>query len=261
MQIIFVDYIDGGGGEFLSYALSRHANFYQPTVSETLGRISHKDPITSFLSKSKFHNHNRWDDIAEDYMYKLKEQLLLIGMPRIAIPYHSCTHQHNILLRKVFPGCKIIYIDPKNHYQLIAKEILRKVHLVKLNIHDIKYIHQNVVNLDLGIPINLNDFWHLDILLLRKKIRPVRQARLDLIKQILDHKVQSSQSYDFVVNWADLFLNLDQIKYQYKQLCKFLNIAASASTLNKIIERNENNLQQLQDFDLPGFIAQNFATR
>ena len=261
MQIIFVDYIDGAGGEFLSYALSCHADFYQPTVSETLSRTNHKDAITGFLLQSRFHNYNRWNDVAEDYMYKLKEQLLLIDMPRIAIPYHSCYHQHNALLRKVFPECKILYIDPKNHYQLIAKEILRKVHLVKLNIHDIKHVHQNIVNLDSGIRIDLNDFWHLDILLLRNKIRPVRQARLDLIQQILDHKFQSSQSYDFVVHWADLFLNIDQIEYQYKQLCEFLNVNASASTLNKIIERNKNNLQQLQDFDLLGFIGQNFAIK
>jgi hypothetical protein len=258
MQIIFVDYIDGAGGEFLSYALSQHDEFYKPNVVEKSNRANHNDPITGFLLESRFHNYNKWSDVAEKFVYDLRDQLSTVKQSHIAIPYHSCYHNHNDLLKKVFPDCKIVYIDPDNHH-LIAKEILRKVHLKKLELQDIKHVHQNIVNLNSFKRLDFDDFWTLDILLLRKNIQPNLDSRTKLIQHILDNKFQSQQSYNFVIPWTKFFYQIDQIPVWYTKLCSSLNIEPSLTVQEEIIKRNKNNLVQLSSFDLSKILEEKFG--
>lgn len=259
MQIIFIDYIDGAGGEFVSYALSKHPEFYQPNIDETQTlRVSHQNDITGFLLASRYKNFTRWDDVAEIYMHQLKDRLSNIESPYVAIPYHSCYHDHNTALKRIFPGCKIIYIDPIDNHRLIATEILRKVHLIKLNIQQIKYVHQSIVKLD-NIKINLNDFWGLDIILLRNDIPPDNQSRQHLVNQILNKTFHTQQTSDYIIPWQDLFLDMAKIPLIYHDLCAFLGIDPREEVLTSIQERNKKNLDALMDFDVDRFIDENFA--
>lgn len=260
MQIIFIDYVDGAGGEFLSYALSQHSGFYKPqTAQKSNLRVEHQDTVTGFLLKSRYYNYNNWQNVAEDFMWQLKTQLKNYSFDHIAIPYHSCYYNHNTLLQKVFPNCKIIYINPLDDHQLIAKEILRKVHLTKINPQQAKHIHEKIATLD-NISVKLNDFWALDILLLRAGVQPTQQSRLALIQRLLNNNFESSQVYNHTVPWRDLFYNLDQITNCYNALCNFLNIVPDRQVLQQIQERNKLNLEQLISFDLPLFLEENFVS-
>lgn len=259
MQVIFVDYIDGAGGEFLSHVLSQHRDFYQPVVDILpTSRTDHRDKISSYLLRSRYHNLLDWPSKAKYHMMRLKDLLAARSEQRIAIPYHSCYHDHNDLLREVFPGCQIVYVDPGSHHRLIALEILRKVHLIKLDLQQIKHVHNNIIKINQSIRVNLTDFWNLDIMLLRRSIRPDNQSRRDMIHQILSTRFQTNQTYDYHLPWQNFFLDLDCMPSCYGKLCQFLNIVPDDDILSKSLARNQHNLQQLISFDIDRFIQQNF---
>ena len=253
MQVIFIDYPDGAGGEFLSYTLSKHQGFYSPKIEESdLLQVTHDD-ITGVLNRTSVEKSNDWQYIAESVFIKLKEKIneLNSHYSNIAIPYHCCYHNHYKLIKSIFPNSIIVSIRPTTHkdWQLVHKEILRKVHLVKCDLARIKYFYQ-IYDINKDIKINLANFLNFDVHLLRNNLPIVSSNRYQLVQMILEKNITEWKQSDILIDWWKLFGDIDNIKSEYIVLCQNLNLLPDDSIAEYILDRNKRNFKELLKFDL-----------
>jgi len=247
-MIVFVDYPDGAGGEFLSKVIGMHDGWYNPSViDESTMRANHNDPITSFLLLKRFENYSQWDIIAEESLIELKNK---IGDLNVCIPYHSCAHRHNALLKHVFPNSIIITITPSSDHEwkLVNTEIIRKIYLDKLDFQGVQYIFKTF-----GFgqkKVNVKHFLKLDSFLIRNGKEITTANRIELLNQIRDFKISDWETSDYTINWGDLFLSISNINDEYYKLCNFLNIPPQDNILNHIVKRNQINLNHLLDYNI-----------
>jgi len=137
MSVIFIDYPDGAGGEYLSHVISLHRGFYQGEYSTTpTSRHNHKSSVINFLNSQSIIKKLSWQTEAKSSMLELTN--LLDTSKNYCIPYHIMNHNHYELIREVWPDCKIIRIQPSN-WTLVNLEFIRKVSLTKLQPADIKH--------------------------------------------------------------------------------------------------------------------------
>ena len=250
-MIVFVDYPDGAGGEFLSEAIGMHTGWYRPeVVEESTLRVNHCDVITSFLMQKRFENYNHWDSTAESCLQELKAK---IGDINICIPYHSCLHNHNRLLKSVFPDCKIITVKPVDdrEWQLVNTDIIRKLYLIPLDFRGVQYFFKKF---GFNQRVDIRNFLRLDGFLLRQGSEINNQTRLEYLNKVKDFRIDDWQPSDYTVSWRNLFLDISAVRAEYTSLCTFLNIEPEENILNHIMARNQRNLDQLMDYDLNGEI-------
>ena len=251
MKIVFVDYPEGAGGEFLSQVISMHPDFYTElgaVSSDQTSRIDLRDTIYNFLNSAQYHNHANWTDIAEVRMLEFKEKIQALSAEKICVPYHAHKHQEYKMLKKIWPDCTVIGIWPKleNSWKLINFEILRKVYLVKYSFNDIKH----VFHINKKIRIDLNNFIGLDVLLLKNNLDITSSNRKATVERIMKRNLTNPGTCDFLLSWENFFINTDTISTEYQELCNFLQIEPQHDVLQLVIERNKKNLTQLMAFDL-----------
>jgi hypothetical protein len=79
------------------------------------------------------------------------------------------------------------------------------------------------------------------------------QNRELLVKQALNRNA-NPPSQDITINYKDYFVTLDNLKFNYYNLCTMLNIVPDDNILQLILTRNQKNLKELikfsKDFDL-----------
>jgi len=253
MQVIFIDYPDGAGGEFLSHAIAKHQRFYLPNITEleTL-RCSHND-ITGMLNRNSVERTNDWKNIAETVFIDLKEKInkLESQYSGIVIPYHCCYYDHYKLIKSIFPNSVIVSVRPTNEkdWQLVHKEVLRKVHLIKCNLTEIKQFYQTH-DIDKNIKIKLSDFLNLDRHLLKNNLSVNPSNRYQLVRMILENTVDQWEQSDILVDWWKLFGDSSSIKSEYTILCQKLNLLPDDSIAEYILDRNKRNFKELLKFDL-----------
>ena len=251
MKIVFIDYPDGDGGEFLSQVISMHPNFYRESCavsSEQTSRFDLGGTIYNFLNSARYHNHSNWTDIAELRMLEFKEKIETLPAEKICVPYHAYTHQEYKLLKKIWPDCTVVGIWPKleSSWKLLNFEILRKVYLIKYSLNDIKH----VFHFNKKIQLDLKNFIGLDVLLLKNNLDITNFNRKATIERIMQRSLINPGTCDFLVSWENFFINIDTILTEYQKLCNFLQIEPQHDILQSVIERNKKNLTQLMNFDL-----------
>jgi hypothetical protein len=248
MNIIFVDYPDGAGGEYLSHMISLHSDFYKSeyTTADT-HRHNYGNSIINQLNSTRYQNYSNWESIAESTFNKLKKDLELLDCDNICIPYHVCYHNHYKLLKNIFPKCTIIRIKPADNqsWHCVNLEILRKVFLVKFSLHDIKHTMQ----FNQKKKIKLNDFLGLDVILLRRDLDITSGNRSSIVKEVLLAKIETWDLCDYEIIWDNFYGNISNIPKEYLRLCNFLNITPNNQILNEVVTRNQKNLEQLTTFN------------
>ena len=244
MSVIFIDYPDGAGGEYLSHVISLHRGFYQGEYSTTpTSRHNHESSVINFLNSQAVIKKLSWKTEAKSSMLELTN--LLDPSKNYCIPYHIMNHDHYELIREVWPDCKIVRIQPSN-WVLVNLEFIRKVSLTKLQPKDIRYYFPVLPK----IKFKLNDFLCLDLNLIWNNQEITSDNRVAEIDRIYNTNRELNDVYDYCVSWDKLFGAVETIHNEYYKLCSFLDITPNLDILDKIVERNTKNLMQLQQFDL-----------
>lgn len=253
MQVIFIDYPDGAGGEFLSHALSKHQGFYSPKIVESDSLRCTHDDITAFLNRTAVENPGRWSSMAESTLLKLKEKIDDVSRQYsgIVIPYHCCYYDHYALIKSIFPNSIIVSVRPTvdKDWQLVHREILRKVHLVKCELTEIKHFYQ-LHNINKDIKVDLANFLNLDVYLLNNNLPITPGNRYDVVQMVLENNINTWDQSDILVDWWKLFGDVGCIKSEYAELCQKLNLSPDDSIAEYILDRNTRNLKQLLNFNL-----------
>lgn len=245
MSIIFIDYPDGAGGEYLSHVIGLHKGFYSGDYSTSnTGRHNHGSSVLNFLNSQSVIKKLSWGSEAKNVMLELKQ--LLNPNENYCIPYHIMNHDHYTLIREIWPECKILRIQPNNNWVLVNLEFIRKISLVKLQPKDVKHYFPILPK----IKIKLNDFLFLDLNLLWNNRPITSENRAAEIDRIYNIKRNLNNEFDYCIPWENFFGTIETIPEEYQKLCAFLDIEPDVSVLTAVIERNTRNLIQLQQFNL-----------
>lgn len=249
MEVIFVDYPDGGGGEFLSYVVSLHNGFYQSSFTQEHGRHNYGASIINYLNnEARIIKKQSWSNDVLNVLGLLKLKLEQANIKKVCIPFHCFYNKDYINLKTIFPDSKVISIRP-NHpksFDLIKLELIRKVGLIKFNLKEVQFYYK-------FFPNQIKDpkkFIGLDVLLLTHNIEITSNNRNVMLKNLLERPIPDWDVCDYIISWDNFFLNLENLESEYLKLCDFLNLTLDSKILEIVRKRNTKNLQDLKSYNL-----------
>jgi hypothetical protein len=232
-QLIVVDYQEGAGGEFIASWLTSH--FGQPLVKN-----SQKNPnyyqkwLNSYSLVSK-----GWDKKFVDFFQTFLTTCQAQGITRIAVPYHLYKWPHHVnIIKDCCPYVRFVRINCNGYEHEISAEFQRKVCSKKLESEDfgmVKFMltHRNKEEIKHALELF--------------KAQELTFNDLDPFR-IQQTSLKNLPSQDVEINYQDFFVNFDNTKTAYQQLCVDLDMSPDIALLNALIDRNKKNWQDLQEY-------------
>jgi hypothetical protein len=234
--MIIVDYVDGAGGEYMSYFLDSHKELsnYAPDQHNMQLPARYKILNTTSLMNSN------WDeDFANEYC-KIKNDIKVVS-------YHLYKFPHHIdIIRNIDPAVRFVKIDSNSNDKLIKYDFLRKVYLKKFtnkDLHEIKILintYDNNKKITVLQKLKMGDLYHIDLELIRRNKVVNRKNRLDAIYDFVDKKI-TPPTTDIIISYTDFFIDFARTPDAYQTLCNQLNIDYDSTKLQLLLERNKQN--------------------
>jgi hypothetical protein len=229
-QLIVVDYVEGSGGEFFANFLSAH-------FGSKLEFDAQRSP--NFLQKwlnSQSLVVKNWDQEFRNQLIEFQDLCDRSLMSRLAIPYHLYKWPHHIdIISEMFPT-RFVKINVVGFEHLIRSDVERKVWFRKMTKKDVGEVQFLLQRLDLDqqqIVLNL-----------------YRKQEL-IFKDLVGGNLETGESpptRDIEIFYKDFFQDFDCTVNAYKKLCAELKIIPDFALLNKLIDRNKKNWQDLQSY-------------
>jgi hypothetical protein len=256
-QLIIFDYIEGAGGEYLSNLINQHDGFYcEAPGAENMQ--DHPNVLQKFFNANSLVDPN-WDS---KFDYKLDEfiaQCTQRSITKFAVPYHLYKFPHHVDIIKNKLPVRFIKINCSEYENLVKLDFIKKIcfrPLDRSNFNEIKYKinHFNTKNQNIALKLlKNNNLYELDLMLLDKGLDVNYQSRELIVKELLNRNVRPP-SQDITINYGDYFIRLDNLKFNYYNLCTMLNIVPNDNLLHQMVTRNQKNFDQLikfsKDFDI-----------
>jgi len=234
--MIIVDYIDGAGGEYMSYFLDSHKELsnYIPDQHSMQVPARYKILNTSSLMNST------WDENFANEYSKIKNDIKVVS-------YHLYKFPHHIdIIRGIDPAVRFVKINSDNNDKLIKYDFLRKIYLRKFTNKDLQEIKTLINTYDHNKKITvlqklkMGDLYHVDLELIRCNKVVNRKNRLDAIYDFIDKKITPPSS-DITISYTDFFIDFAKTSDAYQTLCDHLNMEYDSTKLNLLLERNKKN--------------------
>jgi len=249
MNIIFVDYPDGAGGEFLSYFISLHQGFYRGTFIQTNGRHNYGANILNFLNnQARVIKKDTWGSDVHNVLQELKKRLADIDADSICIPFHCFYNKDYKNIKSVFPQAQILSIRPDSlsSYKLIKLELIRKTALIKYNLKDTQFYWK----LFADKIIDFKNFIGIDVFLLTHHYEINQANRNLMLNLLLNRPFPIWDECDYVLSWENFFKNLEHMDKEYLDLCDFLALTPDTDILDLAKKRNCQNLNDLMSYNI-----------
>ena len=234
--MIIVDYIDGAGGEYISYFLDSHKELSNYTPDQHSMQIPARYKI---LNTSSIMNSNWNEDFANEYN-KIQNDINVV-------PYHLYKFPHHIdIIRSLDPAVRFVKINNNDNDKLIKYDFLRKIYLRKFtnkDLHQIKILintYDNDKKITVLQKLKMGNLYHIDLELIRCNKVVNRKNRLDAINNFIDKKI-TPPSADIIISYTDFFIDFARTPDAYQTLCNQLNMEYDSTKLNSLIERNKKN--------------------
>ena len=248
-NLVVVDYIEGAGGEFISSCINHHANFYCESPNEYNVK-EQTNLIQKYFNSQYIIGHNNIDATIKEFLDLCK----INEVKNVAISYHLYKNPSNIeIIKSKIQSARFVAINQNNCNDLINLDFVRKVYFNKLTKKDVKFIKFRLTKFDTNQKkivfdlLNNNRLIQMDLDLIAKNIRPNYESRLVLLDNFIKrHKTAPSK--DIEINYENFFVNLDNLKDSYYNLCEQLNIVPIESVYELMLNRNKNNFEQLKEF-------------
>lgn len=234
--MIIVDYIDGAGGEYMSYFIDSHKELsnYTPDQYNMQTPARYKILNTTSLMNST------WDEDFADEYSKIKNDTNVVS-------YHLYKFPHHIdIIRRIDPAVRFVRIDSEDNNKLIKYDFVRKIYLRKFTNKDLPEIKIliNTFDNDKKIAVvqklKMGDLYHIDLELIQRNMAVTRKNRLDAIYDFVDKKITPPSS-DITISYTDFFVDFAKTPAAYQTLCDQLNIEYDSTKLNLLLERNKQN--------------------
>ena len=253
-KLVIVDYLEGAGGEYISYFISSHKEFMSfdldvdnmQTIDGNLLKYVNSQSIVDPTWNQNFKNN------LLTFINRCTDQQI----STIAIPYHLYKWPTHIdVIKNQQPSTRFIKINYNASRQSdIFLDFFRKVWFKKLNkfnLPEIKFLTENFSMLDKQTVIQrlqANKLYYLDLLLLKNGVAVTSKNQRNAVTEFQNQQNKLCPSSDIVIEYDDFFVNFDCTLDAYKQLCNQLKILPDMKKLDKLIERNKKNYLELKKF-------------
>jgi hypothetical protein len=234
--MIIIDYIDGAGGEYISYFLDSHKELSNYTPDQHSMQIP---ACYKILNTSSIMNSTWNEDFASEYN-KIQNDIKVI-------PYHLYKFPHHIdIIRSIDPTVRFVKINSNDNDTLIKYDFLRKIYLKKFTNKDLQQIkilintYDNNKKITVLQRLKMGDLYHMDLELIRGNKVVNRKNRLDAIYDFINKKI-TPPSADIIISYTDFFIDFAKAPDAYQTLCNQLNIEYDSTKLNLLLERNKKN--------------------
>jgi len=240
-SLVVVDYIEGAGGEFLSQTINRHNGFSDIVVLQK-------------WFNSERHIIPNWEDEfahrADAFVSQCETQLV----NNIAVSYHLCFYPEQIeVLRLLSDNTRFVKIDSTGYANMVKMDFVRKVLFNRINktqIREVKYRIRDdrgpLAHKLLNLLMN-NQLLGIDLVLYKRKLDITKDNRESVFNQLME-KTDVCPTNDITISYEDFFVNLDNLKKSYYNLCNSLNIVPSEAIAESMLIRNTKNLEEVTTF-------------
>ena len=232
-QLIVVDYQEGAGGEFFASWLSSH---FGHRLVENLQK--NPDYCQKWLNSYSLVT-NEWDEKFADFFQTFLTTCQGQGITRLAVPYHLYKWPHHVdTIKNCCPHVRFVRINCKGYEQEISAEFRRKVCSKKLGSEDfgmVKFMLTHRTKEEIKHALALFKAQELTF----NDLEPFRIQQTSL---------KNLPSRDVEIDYQDFFVNFDNTKTAYQQLCVDLDMSPDITLLNALIDRNKKNWQDLQQY-------------
>ena len=256
-QLIIFDYVEGSGGEYLSNLINQHDGFYcESPAAENMQE--HTNILQKFFNANSLVDpdwDNKFNYKLDDFITKCNQK----SINKIAVPYHLYKFPHHIDIIKNKLPVRFVKINCGEYENLVKLDFIKKICFRQLDaskFDEIKYKINYFSTKNQSTALKLlknNSLYELDLMLLANGLDVNYQSRESIVKELLNRTV-SPPSQDITINYGDYFIRLDNLKFNYYNLCTILNIVPDDYLLQSMVIRNQKNLDQLikfsKDFDL-----------
>jgi hypothetical protein len=244
-KLIIVDYIDGAGGEYLSYFISSHKELrdYNPVEQNMQIQTEFK-----FLNSQSL--------VVQDWEEQFTSRFndFIIKHSNLAVPYHLYKWKNQVdQILSTAPQTRFVKIDSCQDDYTVKIDFLRKIWLKKLTLKDLPEIKFSTSHFDQQKNIALiqrlksGTLIYLDMLLINDGAPINQSTRLDKINDFLN-KTLTPPTNDVTIKYRDFFIDFSQTKTAYINMCDELNIQPDNDKLNLLLTRNKKNYSELQEF-------------
>lgn len=253
-KLVIVDYLEGAGGEYISYFISSHAEFLSFELD-----VSDMQTVDGNLLKylnSQSIVDSTWDQDFKNNLLTFIDRCTDQQISAIAVPYHLYKWpSHAEVIKNQQPGTRFIKINYTASRQSdISLDFFRKVWFKKFNksnLPEIKFLTENFSTPDKQTVVQrlqANKLYYLDLVLLKNGVAITSKNRQNAVSEFQNQQHRPCPSNDIVIEYDDFFVNFDRTLGAYKQLCGQLKILPDMKKLDKLIERNKKNYLELQKF-------------
>jgi hypothetical protein len=230
-KLVIVDYYNGAGGEFFASFINAH--WGQPLEWDHQRNPNHLQKWFNSQSLIK----SDWETKFEFYITLFLEQCNQQNIKTIAVPYHL--HKwpmHQKLFDTICQNSIFVKIDSQGYEKEIAADFAIKVE--NRLIEDFTELVFYIKNLPRAEQIKyIQKFKHSTVTV---KDLNLYGTGTKVSKSLIEHQV--------IVKYADFFNNFDQTPKAYLELCDKLKLDYSSDLLQKVIERNQQNLHQRKNY-------------
>lgn len=247
-NLIVVDYVDGAGGEFISSCINHHANFYCESPNEFY-ITAQTNKIQKYFNSQELIGNNI-NSIINEFLNLCE----INKVKNVAVSYHLYKRPANIeIIKNNIQSTRFVAINHTDHNELINLDFVRKVYFNRITKKDLNTIKFRITNFDdkqkklLFDLLRSDRLIEMDFDLIAKNIIPNYDSRLEHLNNFIKRR-KTPPSKDLEINYENFFVNLDNLKESYYNLCEQLNIVPIDNVYELIFNRNKKNFDKLNEF-------------